>query len=69
MQFSKDTKLGVLLANEKTKEVLIRHFTEALLTHPMLNFAKGMSLSKVAALSGEIPQEVLDACDEDLRKL
>lgn len=68
-RYSKDTKLGALLSNEQTKAILIKHFTEALITHPMLKFAKGMSLAKIAEMSGEIPKEVLDACDADLRSL
>ncbi len=68
-RFSKNTKLGALMANEAAREILIKHFTEALITHPMINFAKGMPLAKIAEMSDEIPEEVLIACDEDLRKL
>lgn len=68
-RFSKDTKLGALMANEKAREILIKHFTEALINHPMIGFAKKMTLAKVAEMSDEIPEEVLIACDEELRKL
>ncbi|MFI3168345.1 MAG: NAD(P)/FAD-dependent oxidoreductase [Faecalibacterium sp.] len=68
-RFSKNTKLGALMANDAAREILIKHFTEALITHPMINFAKGMPLAKIAEMSDEIPEEVLIACDEDLRKL
>ncbi len=68
-RFSKNTKLGALMANEKAREILIKHFTEALIEHPMIGFAKGMTLAKVAEMSDEIPEDVLIACDEDLRKL
>ncbi len=68
-RFSKNTKLGALMANEKAREILIKHFTEALIEHPMIGFAKGMTLAKVAEMSDEIPEAVLIACDEDLRTL
>ncbi|MFI3208470.1 MAG: NAD(P)/FAD-dependent oxidoreductase [Eubacteriales bacterium] len=68
-RFSKDTKLGALMANPQAREILIKHFTEALIEHPMIGFAKKMPLSKIAEMSDEIPEEVLIACDEDLRKL
>ncbi len=68
-RYSKDTKLGALMANEQTKEILIKHFTVALIEHPMIGFAKKMSLAKIAEMSDEIPEEVLNACDEELRQL
>lgn len=68
-RFSKNSKLGALMANEAAREILIKHFTEALIEHPMIGFAKGMTLAKVAEMSDEIPDEVVNACDEELRKL
>jgi hypothetical protein len=69
MEFSKASKLGALLADEKAKEVVIKHFSPALLDHPMLALAKGMSLEMIAKMSGEIPMDILEACDKDLRAL
>jgi hypothetical protein len=70
MDFSKKTKLGVLLKNEEAKAVLVKHFTEEFLTHPMIEMAKGFSLEKVAELSGgQISDELLDAADVDLQAL
>jgi hypothetical protein len=70
MDFSKKTKLGVLLENEEAKAVLVKYFTKDFLTHPMIAMAKGFSLEKVAELSGgQMTDEFLDAADVDLQAL
>jgi len=42
MPFSVDTKLGVLLANEKARAVLEKHLP-GISTHPQVHLAKGLT--------------------------
>lgn len=70
MNFSRATKMGDLLKDERAKEVLVKHFSEGLLTHPMIKMASGLSLEKMVKMSaGQIPDSLLEAADEDLKKL
>ena len=70
MNFSKKTTVGEVLNDEKAKAVLVKHFGEGVLFHPMLSVAKPMSLEKVTQLSnGEISQRKLEAVVADLEAL
>lgn len=70
MSFSADTKLGVLLDNPETKEVLIKHLPEIKSAGPMLAMARGMTLSTLARVAGgKIPPDKLAAITSELEKL
>ena len=70
MSFSPDTKLGVLLDNPVTKEVLIRHLPEIKSAGPMLAMARGMSLATLSRVAGgKLPPEKLAAIAAELEKL
>jgi len=69
MAFSVDSKLGELIANEKTKAILEK-FMPGMSTHPQLSMAKGMSLKMIAAFpqSGLTPDK-LKAIGAELAKV
>jgi hypothetical protein len=70
MSFSPDTKLGVLLDNPVTKEVLIKHLPEIKSAGPMLAMARGMSLTSLSRVAGgKLPPEKLAAIAAELEKL
>jgi hypothetical protein len=70
MSFSPETKLGVLLDNPATKEVLIKHLPEIKSAGPMLAMARGMTLTALSRVaSGKIPPEKLAAIAAELEKL
>lgn len=70
MSFSAETKLGVLLDNPATKQVLVKYLPEIQNAGPMINMARGLTLralSKVA--SGKIPADKLEAIEAELQQL
>lgn len=70
MAFSTETKMGDLLDNPATKEVLVRYLPEIEKAGPMLNMARGMSLKTLAGVArGKIPPEKLEAIAVELEKL
>ena len=70
MAFGADTKMGELLDNPTTKEVLVKHLPEISSAGPMLNLARGMSLKSLALMArGKIPPEKLQAIVADLEQL
>lgn len=70
MSFSADTKLGVLLDNPITKEVLVKHLPEIKSAGPMLAMARGMTLGTLARVAGgKIPPEKLQAITAELESL
>ena len=70
MAFDVDTKLGTLLDDPHTKEVLFKHLPEIKDAGPMLGMARGMALSTLAKVAGgKIPPEKLAAIADDLAKL
>jgi hypothetical protein len=70
MSFSADTKMGELLDNPSTKEVLVKFLPEIASAGPMLNLARGLTLSSLARVArGKIPPEKLDAIVAELAKL
>jgi hypothetical protein len=69
MPFSVDTKLGVLLANEKARAVLEKHLP-GISTHPQVHLAQGMTLRMIANYpQAGISPEKLQAIDEDLQAI
>jgi hypothetical protein len=70
MSFDAETKLGELLDNPATKEVLVKHLPEIGSAGPMLAMARGLSLSALAKVArGKIPPEKLEAIVLDLEKI
>jgi hypothetical protein len=70
MSFGGDTKMGVLLDNPTTKEVLVKHLPEIANAGPMLNMARGLTLTSLARLAGgKIPTDKLHAIVAELEKL
>jgi len=70
MSFSGETKLGVLLDNPQTKEVLVKHLPEISSAGPMINMARGLSLNSLANVArGKIPPEKLQAIVAELEQL
>jgi hypothetical protein len=70
MSFSAETKLGVLLDNPATKEVLVKHLPEIKNAGPMIAMARGMSLKSLSNVArGKIPPEKLEAIEAELLKL
>jgi hypothetical protein len=70
MNYSKTTKMGVLLKDEAAKAVLLEHFGDALVMHSKIKMAGALSLEQVAKMSnGLITDELLAIADADLQKL
>jgi hypothetical protein len=70
MSFSAESKLGVLLDNPDTKQVLVKHLPEIANAGPMINMARGMTLRSLSSVArGKIPPEKLEAIDAELQKL
>jgi hypothetical protein len=70
MAFDANAKLGELLDNPATKEVLLRHLPEIGSAGPMLSMARGMTLKAVAGFpQAKIPPDKLQAIVADLAKL
>ena len=70
MSFGGDTKMGVLLDNPATKEVLVKHLPEIQTAGPMLAMARGLTLSSLARVAGgKIPPDKLQAIVSELEKL
>jgi hypothetical protein len=70
MSFDAETKLGVLLDNPATKEVLVKHLPEIKSAGPMLTMARGMSLKSLASVArGKIPPEKLEAIVAELAQI
>ena len=70
MSFGADTKLGVLLDNPTTKEVLVKHLPEISSAGPMLSMARGLSLKSLANVArGKIPPEKLEAIVAELEQI
>jgi len=68
MNYTIYTKMDILLGNVQTRNVLIKHLGNGLLTHPKIKLAGGLSLKNMAKLSGgQITNELLEAIAEDLR--
>ena len=66
---SLDTTLRNLLADEDAKAVLEKHIPEVL-KHPDISQAMDLTLPEIAQYAPDaLPQEVLDAINEDLAKL
>jgi hypothetical protein len=70
MAYNADTKLGDLLDNPVTKEVLFKFLPEMKTAGPMLNMGRGMSLKTVASFpQAKITPETLQAIVDELSKL
>jgi hypothetical protein len=70
MSFSADTKMGDLLDNPATKEVLVKHLPEIQSAGPMLSMARGLTLKTLASVArGKIPPEKLQAIVAELAKI
>ena len=70
MSFSADTKMGELLDNPATKEVLVKHLPEIQSAGPMLSMARGLTLKTLANVArGKIPPEKLQAIVAELEKI
>jgi hypothetical protein len=70
MGYSAETKMGELLDNPATKEVLLRFLPEIATAGPMLNMARGLSLKTLAGVArGKIPPEKLQAIVTELEKM
>lgn len=70
MAFGADTKMGELLDNPTTKQVLVKHLPEITSAGPMLNLARGMTLKSLSMMArGKIPPEKLQAIVADLEQL
>lgn len=70
MAFSADTKMGELLDNPATKEVLLKFLPEIKTAGPMLNMARGMTLKQVAGFpQAKITPEKLQAIVSELEKV
>jgi len=70
MDFSKTTKMGLLVKDEAAKAVLMKHFGDALLMQTKSKMASALSLEQIAKMSnGQITDELLAAADADLQKL
>lgn len=70
-KYSANSKLGLLLTNEETKAILVKHFGSELLEHKGLAMAikMGMTVRGLLKVAKEIPVELVEACDEDLKKI
>lgn len=70
MSFSAETKLGVLLDNPATKQVLVKYLPEIQNAGPMINMARGLTLRALAKVaSGKIPSDKLEAIEAELQQL
>jgi hypothetical protein len=70
MAFNADTKMGVLLDNPATKEVLLKFLPEIKTAGPMLNMARGMTLRAVSGFpQAKITPEKLQAIVAELEKI
>jgi hypothetical protein len=70
MGYSTESKMGELLDNPVTKEVLVRHLPEIAKAGPMLNMARGMTLKSLARVAGgKIPPDKLEAIGIELAKM
>jgi hypothetical protein len=70
MSFSAETKLGVLLDNPTTKEVLVKYLPEIQTAGPMLAMARGLTLKALANVArSKIPPEKLQAIVDELEQL
>jgi hypothetical protein len=70
MGFSGDSKLGELLSNPAANEILLKHLPEIKSAGPMLNMARGMSLSAIARFpQAKITPEKLQAIIDELQKV
>ncbi|WP_343069207.1 glucose 1-dehydrogenase [Cohnella thailandensis] len=66
MTYNGDSKIGDLLANETTKALLEKHLP-GISTNPMIEMAKGFTLTQLGALpQAGIPVDTLDALLADL---
>ncbi|AUY32328.1 hypothetical protein EON09_14515 [Pseudomonas soli] len=69
MAFSIDSKVGELLDNNNTSQVLEKH-VPGISKHPQIGMARGFALVTAAKYSGGlISPEVLKEIDSDLRAL
>ena len=69
MGFSVDSKLKDLLADERAREVLRKHFPESA-NDPRINMVMYYSLRAIASFpEAGITSDKLKALDEDLKKL
>ncbi|MDC7827433.1 hypothetical protein PQS90_19970 [Pseudomonas sp. BLCC-B13] len=69
MLYSIETKVGDLLGNSKTKEILEKHLP-GISNHPQIGMARGFALATAAKYSGGlIPQKMLEDIDSDLKSL
>jgi hypothetical protein len=70
MSFGADTKMGELLDNPTTKEVLLKFLPEIASAGPMLAMARGLTLKTLAGVArGKIPPEKLQAIVAELEKI
>jgi hypothetical protein len=69
MAFSTDSTLGEILDNEKGKAVLEKYMP-GVSNDPRTAMGRGMTLKQIAAfLKGQITPALLQAIDEDLKKI
>jgi hypothetical protein len=70
MAFGAETKLGELLDNPATKQVLVKHLPEIQNAGPMLSMARGLSLKALANVArGKIPPEKFEAIVAELAQI
>ncbi len=69
MAFSTDSTLGEILDNEKGKAVLEKHMP-GVSNDPRTAMGRGMTLKQIAAfMPAQITPALLQAVDEDLKKI
>jgi hypothetical protein len=69
MAFSTDSTLGEILDNEKGKAVLEKHMP-GVSKDPRTAMGRGMTLKQIAAfMPGQITPALLQAIEEDLKKI
>lgn len=68
-KYSADSKLGLLLKDEQTKAILVKHLGEELLVHKGLAIAikMGMTVRGILKVSKDLDPAVVEACDKELR--
>ncbi len=69
MNFSMESTVGQILDNDAARGVIAKYVGDAIFNHPMLELAKGMTLSQVANHVDSLSQETLAAIDGELRAL
>jgi hypothetical protein len=70
MGYSADTKMGILLDDPVSKEVLLKFLPEISTAGPMINMARGLTLKAISGFpQAKISPEKLQAIVTELEKL